>query len=36
VNAKYMNGWTAYDVANKDEIRNLIRKYGGKSGKELR
>jgi ankyrin repeat protein/serine/threonine protein kinase len=33
VNAKYNDGRTAYDLARKDEIRNLIRKYGGRSGR---
>jgi serine/threonine protein kinase len=36
VNVKANGGWTAYDKTSIDEIRNIIRKYGGKSGNELR
>ena len=36
VNAKNNYGLTAYDYAKNDEIRNLIRQYGGRSGEELR
>lgn len=35
LNVKDFDGLTAYDWALKDEIRELLRKHGGKSGKEL-
>jgi serine/threonine protein kinase len=36
LNAKDSDGLTAYDWALKDEIREILKKHGGKSGNELR
>ena len=32
VNAKRNDGRTAYDLAKNDEIKNILKQYGGKSG----